>query len=174
MPFYLRAINKNRWYRSTVPSWLPENDIPAQPLADLIPKPEENLSLWYINDDQSNLKRVAAAIVSGRERIDKFDYALFTQAAIEAVGLTVVQSVGKTPDEQANTDWHWEVTELTADRVVRFAKAIYSKVETKRITPMVMRGLIVEALTAGQLASRKMSRKLLDDLQSGSGSSESV
>ena len=174
MPFYLRAINKNRWYRSAVPSWLPENDIPAQPLADLIPRPEENLSLWYIDDDRLNLKRVAAAIVSGRERIDKFDYALFTQEAIEVAGLSVVQSVGKTPDEQANIDWHWEVPELTADRVVRFAKAIYSRVETKRITPIVMRGLIVEALAAGQLETKKISRRLLDDLQAGSVSSESV
>lgn len=52
MPFYLRAINKNRWRRSAPPSLLPEGDLPAQPLADLVPRPEENLSLWYIDDEK--------------------------------------------------------------------------------------------------------------------------
>lgn len=114
MPFYLRVINKNRWYRSSPPSWLPENEIPAQCLADVVPKPEESLSLWRIDDDRSNLNRVTAAIAAARRNLDKLDYALFPIAIIDLLGLSVAQSPGKTPDNVANTTWHWEIIELTA------------------------------------------------------------
>lgn len=165
MAFYLRAINKNRWYRNTPPSWLPENEIPAQPLADLVPRPEENLSIWYVDAERTNLRRIAAAIASSRDRIDKFDYALFSHEIIQVVGLTIVQSSGKTPDELANADWHWEIVELTADKVARLAKEIYVRSDISRVPVYEMRRLVLQGVESNQLKEIRISSKLLDDLK---------
>jgi len=166
MPFYLRALNnKNRWYRSSPPAWLPPNEIPAEPLADLVPKSGPNISIWQIEDDRSNLKRVAAAIASGRERVDKFDYAVFPQELVVLSGLPVTQSPGKTPDDFANTNWHRDLIEVTADKLVRLAKEMYVKAEISRILPMEIRQLILKGLQARQLQESKICDRLLNDLQ---------
>lgn len=81
MSFYLRGLNnKRRWDKSTNPDWLSSPDIPVHPLADLLPKLGDHaLSLWHVESDKSNLKRVVAAMAAGRERLDKFEYALFPE-----------------------------------------------------------------------------------------------
>jgi hypothetical protein len=165
MPFYLRAINKNRWRRSAPPPLLPEGDLPAQPLADLVPRPEENLSLWYIDDEKINLDRVAAAIASSRDRIDKLDYALFAQEVVGNLGITIVQSPGESPDEHANISWHWEVIDLTASQVVRLAKEIYLGAEIGRKSQIAIKGLINQGIESKQLQQGKVSSKLLEDLK---------
>ena len=161
MPFYLRIINKNRWYRGNPPSWLPENEIPAQSLADVAPKPEESLSLWRIEDDRSNLNRVIAAIASARRHLDTLDYALFPIAIIDQLGLTVAQSPGKTPDNVANTTWHWEIIELTASKATLLAKELYSSAEITRKWPMDVRTLIQEGIRLTHLTKAKLHADLL-------------
>jgi hypothetical protein len=79
MPLILRKIRKARWYqydRSDFP-WLLEEDIPADPLGDLATNDNE-LSVWQINDDKSNLPRVAAALAANCDDISNLDYALIT------------------------------------------------------------------------------------------------
>lgn len=164
MPFYLRAINKNRWHRNTSLSLLPEHEIPAQALYDLVPRPEENLSLWHIDDEKQNLNRVAAAIASSRERIDKFDYALFAQEVIGNLGITIVQSAGKSPDDYANTSWHWEVINFTANQAVRLAEKIYVGAEIERKSQVTIKNLIHQGIESEHLQKRRISPKLLKDL----------
>lgn len=164
MPFYLRTVNKNRWYRQSPPSWLPQNEIPAQSLADVAPKPEENLSLWRIEDNSSNLNRVVAAIASNRRNLDKLDYALFPIAIIDQLGLTVAQSPGKTPDNVANSTWHWEIIELTASKAALLAKELYLSAEITRMLPMDVLPLIREGIRLNHLTRTKFHADLLADL----------
>jgi hypothetical protein len=168
MAFYLRALNnKQRWHKSNNPSWLPENDIPVHPLADLLPKlvGDHTLSLWYVEPDRSNLKRVAAAITAGRDRIDKFDFALFPEEVIGSSGVSVIQIPGETPDDASNNQWHWDVVELTAEKLVRLAKAMYLKGEVARILPGDVRKLINDGVNSGQLQESKISQHILEELK---------
>ncbi|MGH7146627.1 MAG: hypothetical protein ACREIJ_01830 [Nitrospiraceae bacterium] len=168
MPFYLRRITKSRWYKiNPPPSWLLQNEIPAQPLADVVPRPDENLSLWRIDDHRSNLNRVAAAIASGREKLDKLDYALFSIAIIDQLGLTVVQSSGNTPDVDVNSNWHWEIIELTANKAVLLAKELYASAEITRKLPIAVLGLIQEEIRLKHLIKTNLNPKLIADLNEG-------
>lgn len=164
MSFYLRIINKNRWYRSNQPTWLPQNEIPAQPLADVVPKPEENLSLWLIENDKSNLNRVAAAVASTREKLDKLDYALFPIEIIDQLGLTAAKSPGKTLDDDANSDWHWDLIQLTANKATLLAKELYARAEITRLWPDEVQQLIREEIRLNHLIKAKLKAKLQADL----------
>lgn len=165
MPFYLRVINKNRWHRDNWPSWIPENDLPPQPLYDLVPKPQKYLSLWRIDGDEINLNRITAAIASGRDRIDKIDYALFTVEIINDLGLTVVLSSGETPDDLANSTCHWDLVGLTANKVVLLARALLSKAEINRKLPAEVERLVTKGIELKELNTAKISVKLLRDLK---------
>jgi hypothetical protein len=72
MPFILRTIRKDRWYRIEDVPWLEEGDIHADPLADLNTKANE-LSVWLIEDDRSNLNRVVSALAATRTHISNLD-----------------------------------------------------------------------------------------------------
>lgn len=169
MPFYLRALNnKQRWHKSGNPAWLSPPEIPVHPLADLIPRNLEDhtLSLWYVESDKSNLKRIAAAISAGRERVDKFDYALFPVEVVAECGVTLTQAPGATPDSFANIHWHWDIVELTADNLLRVAKSMYANAEVSRVLPPEIRRLILQGITSGELQENKISTKLLAELKS--------
>ncbi|OQW33251.1 MAG: hypothetical protein A4E20_13130 [Nitrospira sp. SG-bin2] len=132
----------------------------------MVPKPEESLSLWRIDDDRSNLNRVTAAIAAARRNLDKLDYALFPIAIIDLLGLSVAQSPGKTPDNVANTTWHWEIIELTASKAALLAKEIYSSAEITRKLPMDVRTLIQEGIRLTHLTKAKLHADLLAELNS--------
>jgi len=80
MPLYLLMINKRKWDRLNVP-WLKPNQIQADPLGDLRIN-EGALSVWHIEDDESNLDLVIAALVATRQNFDKFEYGLFDQEIV--------------------------------------------------------------------------------------------
>ncbi|MGA6828712.1 hypothetical protein ACO9S2_14020 [Nitrospira sp. NS4] len=164
MPFYLRAINRTRWSSSPRPTWLLKNEIPAQALADFVPRPAENLSLWYIEDDRLNVDRVAAAIASARTKLDKLDYATFSIDIIKQLDLKVVQSPGTTPDATANTQWHWELIELSANKANLLVHELYPTIQKARLMPDVVERLIREGIRLDQLRTKSIPDKLLNDL----------
>jgi hypothetical protein len=75
MPFFLRTIRKARWYNVEGVSWLEKGDIQADPLADLNTKGNE-LSVWLVENDRSNLEQVVTALAATRTDISNLDYAL--------------------------------------------------------------------------------------------------
>jgi hypothetical protein len=74
MPLMLRKIRKARWYQHNQADfpWLLDEDIPADPLGDLVTNDNE-LSVWQINDDKSNLHRIAAALAANSDDISNLD-----------------------------------------------------------------------------------------------------
>ena len=64
MSHFLIMIKKRNWDRIPLP-WLAENDLPADPIGDL--KTSNNsLSLWHIEEDESNLERVVLGLIVNR------------------------------------------------------------------------------------------------------------
>lgn len=62
----LRKIRKNRWYKTEEISWLPDNELQADALDDLRTKYNE-LSVYRIDENESNLDRVIAALATNTD-----------------------------------------------------------------------------------------------------------
>ena len=77
MAYALRIIKKNRWYRDVenYPG-KEQDDVPADTLLDFATKQNE-LSFWLVDDQQTNVQRLIAALAANRDRLDAFDYILF-------------------------------------------------------------------------------------------------
>lgn len=148
MPFILRTIRKNRWLQENL-DWLKEGDVPADPLGDLATTNNE-LSVWFVEDDKSNLEQILAAFAATRETSAHVDYALFDPQILEELGILNKRTKGGTPDPQANT-WHIDLYELSASKLVELTKALLLKSERTRISQKEICQLVVTAINLGRI-----------------------
>jgi len=159
MPFILRTIRKARWYKIEDVSWLEKGDVPADPLADLNTKANE-LSVWLIEDDRSNLNHVVTALAATRTHISNLDYALLDMQLLPELNIKVRHTTGGTPDEKANVSWHRDLVELSAFKVVELAKSILAKAERKRVPETEIRRLIIQAIASGRIEPTKLQESI--------------
>lgn len=158
MPLILRmSRNKNKWYEDK-PSWLKNDEIHADPLTDFVTT-KNSLSVWRVEDNKSNLKRIIAALAAIRDRIDKFDYVLFDEKLLNEYDIKVKLAEGNSPDQEANA-WHYDLIELSAQQLAKFVKAIWEdKPEANRAMPKKVRNWVAEAKESGWLDLSKIRLK---------------
>jgi hypothetical protein len=164
VPFILRQIRKSRWYKE---DWghLEGEDIPADPLGDLVTTGNE-LSVWFVKDDRSNLDQVVTALAANRDNISTFDYTLFDLKVLEDLGISSKKTSGGTLDELANNSWHIDLAGLTAFKLVKLAKMLLDKGERKRVLGKEIRRLIANAVASEQIELAKLKPSLKDKVES--------
>jgi len=165
MPFLLRKVRRPRWYHNVNLGWLQQGEIPADPLTDLDTQ-SNKLSLWHVEDDESNLDQVVTAIAATREHLDKVDYALLDQRYIWQLDIQVEKTPGGTPLAEADL-WHRDLTHLSAQKLLDLAKVMWDRARTARRPEKAVRQLLVKAVDSGRIDTSK----LKDTLRSEIGSS---
>lgn len=100
----------------------------ADALNDLRTSSNE-LSVWYIEDDESNLEHVITALAASGDTVANLDYALFDLQLITNSDIKIHQSPGITPDERVNALWHRDLIELSASKIMRLATIIFTQAE---------------------------------------------
>jgi len=140
---------RRKWDRSQELNWLSRGEIPADPLADLSTTSNE-LSTWHIEDDLSNLERVIVAIAGTWDRIEHFDYALFDQRLVGELNIEMRQTMGETPDAQAN-HWHRDLVHLSAQRLTELARVIWMHGRTDRKLQKDIRDALARAVSRREI-----------------------
>ncbi|MGE5443847.1 MAG: hypothetical protein ACM3SR_04500 [Ignavibacteriales bacterium] len=159
MPFFLRKIRKSKWYRHNDVPWLAEGELQADALRDLLTSSNQ-LSVWHIEDDRSNLERTIAALAANVTDNSNFDYALFDQQIVYEIGIKVEskKTKGASPDEEVNS-WHCDLIELSASKLRELAKAIQTKAEIERIQVQDVIQLVAESISSGRIDRTKVKLK---------------
>lgn len=150
MPLLLRKIRKARWYQNEGAHWLPAGEVQADALGDLTTKNNE-LSVWYVNDNRSNLEQVVTALATAVDHISNLDYALFDHQLVHDINIRVSETRGSTPDETANTTWHRNLIELSANKLSNLASGILARAEKKRVEERRIVELTKQAVTSGRI-----------------------
>jgi len=158
----LRKIRKSKWYKNEGVPWLAEGELQADALSDLATKDNE-LSVWRIEGNRSNLERVVVALAAGCDYISNFDYALFDQETLSEINIRIKNTEGDSPDEDANS-WHVDLAELSATKLMELATAIMRKAEIKRIPEKSILRLVARAVASGQIDRTKLRLKSPDDM----------
>jgi hypothetical protein len=157
VPFFLRKIRKARWYKNPDVPWLTEGELQADALGDLLTSSNQ-LSVWHIEDNRSNLERTIAALAANVTDISNFDYALFDQQLVYEIGIKVESTKGASPDEEVNS-WHCDLIEVSASKLIELAKAIQTKAEIRRIQVQDIIQLVAEGISSGRIDRTKMKLK---------------
>ena len=162
--FLLRSIRKAKWYKNLGVPWLSDVELQADALSDLTTS-ANCLSVWQVEDDFSNLNRVVAALSSKRNVLVNFDYALINQELLTSLEVKIKQSLGDTPDLDANAKWHWDIYELSVSTLVRIANFIHKSANIERVMPNDVAKAISISLRANTFDLNKIDQKLLNRIK---------
>lgn len=162
MPLLLRKIRKSRWYKNDSMPWLKENEIQADPLGDLVTS-GNTLSVWLVEDDESNLEQVIVALASSCDNVSNLDYALINVDLLLNVGIKIEAKEGLTPYSRANP-WHRDLVELTTNKLFKLAEAMFVHSDRKRVAEKIVLNLIKDAVQDGQINRTKLSAGILRKL----------
>jgi hypothetical protein len=159
VPLLLRKINKARWNHEEKPDWLPNGQIPAQTLCDLKAK-ENSLSVWFVEEDHSNLDDVIVALCSACDQPDKMDYALFDEKDCHALGICIDDKPeGNTPDNRSRK-WHRNLIRLSVSKVSKLADMMYKKAIRDRVTEARVKKMIRSAWSEGRIDEDRLRKKM--------------
>lgn len=132
------------------------------------------LSVWYIDDDLANLDHVLTALAANCERFSNVDYALLKDDVVTALNIGVEETEGGSLDQQVN-QWHRDLDIGTAGRLIALAKEIYSRTDARRRkSEKELKGLLVRAVSNGQIDKNKLKEPLRVQVELLLGSSGSV
>ncbi len=163
MPLLLRKIRLDRWLSLQDEAWIPQDDVQGDPLVDLGTK-EGKLSVWTVEDDQSNLWRVVAALASNCHTLSNLDYAIFDEVIIGQLGLQAQQTNGNSRDDEANAKWHRDLVELSAGRLAVLVRDVYRHCEKKRVPKADVTQLLVRAIEEDRIQLSRLDRRLSEKI----------
>ena len=158
MPFLLRGVRKARWTHDQKPSWLSQTDIPADTMDDLGTK-SNSLSLWHVEDDESNLDEVVVAIAASRDWVANLDYVLVDLRFLSQLDIPIEATPVSSPLPEADC-WHRDLVHLSAQKLVRVAEAMWDSGRTERRSEKAVQQLLAEAVESGRINQSKLNDKI--------------
>jgi hypothetical protein len=189
MALVLRTISKPKW---AARDGMEPGAAPADAVGDLRTTDNE-LSVWRVETDQSNLNAVLAAFASNRDRLDKLDYALVQEKVLIGMSQQIPESANSlrgamcryfcsasmpsTPpaapiqwaQADANTPYlaanpaHHNLVDLTARKLARLADAIML-VAHVRLSEKEVKQLLRDALNEGALDRGRVKPGLMKEI----------
>lgn len=163
MPTFVIKVKQPRWYKSGWPRFLKQPDIPGDCLKDLNVQ-QTNLSVWHVEDNKSNLQRILTALAALNTSAEHLDYLLFDVATVANLGITAKKTNGDTPDHLANLSWHYDLVDLSGQKVLDLAHAIFWVCETSRIQKLTIAKWLKEAFEKKEcdpVRNEKLAAKVL-------------
>jgi len=150
MPLLLRKIRKSKWYKSLNVPWLPPGELQADALGNL--KTENNkLSLWHIEDNSSNLNQVLIAVLTTLDVPSNIDIALIDSNLVSDIGINMESTKGNTKISNVNINWHRNLIELTANKLMQLAQIIMQHASFKRFSEDEALSLAQKTIDAGTI-----------------------
>jgi hypothetical protein len=158
MAYLLRKIRKTRWTQKV--DWLFDEDIEADPLSDLATKDNE-LSVYHVTENKDNLHQVIAALAVSSNELSNIDFALFDESMIVELGIKIKRTKGGLADDRVN-NWHSDIYELSASKVLELAKSIKKKATIERKMPKEVLAVVADSLENNLLDRSRVKWKAED------------
>jgi len=143
-------------------TWLPEEELQADALNDLGTKSNE-LSVYHIAPNKSNLDQVVVALAVNTTDPSNIDFALFEENIISELGIKIKKSKGELADDQVN-NWHSDLHELSASKLLSLALAIKKKAKIERKAPMQVLNIVADSLNNDQIDRSRVKWAKPEDL----------
>jgi hypothetical protein len=151
MPLLLRTVRRNRWFKEPAAPFLDQNDVPADPLSDLLTQ-QNRLSVWEVAEDHSNIERIVRAVAIGRDKIADMGYVVFASELLPGAGIEMRESKGVSPDDGANA-WHRDLL-VSGNKLVALTRLILLHGESGTVLEARLRQLVDEGIRTGQIPER--------------------
>ena len=157
----MRVTRQSRWMIHPDLDWLPPGDIQGDALQD-IETSDNKLSVYRVENEEDT-KQVVFALAANREFLSNLDYAIFDDSNLTVAGIVIQQQDGQTPHDEANK-LHYDLSELTARRLVLLAQAVASG-EHCRVPWKDIKIGLQQAIRSRTIDRDKIKPKLLERIE---------
>jgi len=144
--------------------WLKTAEVQAPALWDL-GFGDNRLSVWSIEDDKSNLERIIGALAARRENIENLDYVLIESSSLSEPDIAIEKTNGETPDEDANTRYHFDGIQLAISKILNIANLIKLSPEKERVQSFDVKKYLLKSFERGYFNQGRLKAELLGKLQ---------
>ena len=163
----LRKVDKrHRWFKAAAQAHLDAGDVPADPLGDLRTTGNK-LSVYQVDEDESNIERIARALACGREHLAEVGYVLFDLSVLAKASIELDRNDGKTLDSAVN-QCHADLVDLTGNKLVALARLNLLEGESDTILKKRIVQLVLEGLNSNELPEKvreKLPKNLATDAE---------
>jgi hypothetical protein len=159
VPYLLRKIRRSKWFATL--DWLPSNELQADALGDIRTQNNE-LSVWLVPDDKSNLAEVMAALSLSADQVSIVEYALIGLDIVSEKGFEIAENLGQTPFTAAN-HWHRDLVKLSVGKVFELCELV-KEAQKERCPDREALNYMAQALGSGAVDVSKISDKLQQSL----------
>lgn len=140
---YLLKFGKKRNWDDLGLAWLPRGAIQADPATDLRIS-SGKLSVWWIEEDRSNIDLVILALASSRQHLEKIEFGLFEDTIPGQIGIKVAEEVGVSPVPSVN-HYHRNFIEMTTDQLTTLVNSIFFNIsKSRKLKPEITKLLTSE------------------------------
>ena len=118
MPLIFREIGNKSWWDKAHDEfcWLGDGELVGDVFKG-VKTIKGTLSIYLLDDDQTNLARIVAALACKRRSLENFDFVLVPEIAIETE-FEILRTTGTTADDLVN-DLHRDLVKLTAGKLLK-------------------------------------------------------
>lgn len=143
MTRYLLKFDRKRNWDVIPLEWLGAGEVRSDPITDLRTR-DGKLSVWEIEEDNSNLELVLLALACTRTNFELIDFGLFDGGVLDKVGIPIERSKASTPVPRAN-GYHRDVVRLTVSRIAALVNALFFVIDKDRRLEGDVKRLIVDS-----------------------------
>lgn len=119
-----------------------------------------------LEEGETNLERIIAAMAATRQNLDYYDVAVFPEEILTRVGIKCEENFGATPDVGANSKWHMNLVELSTSKVSELANAINTHDDLRRFRKKEVKRILQESLDNGFVERAQVNPSILTKLDS--------
>jgi len=164
MPLLLIGVRQNRWHKDPALALLNNGDVPADPLADLRVSGNQ-LSVWEILPDRSNLMRIVRALAVGKDKLEPSGWLLFSSELLMLANIKPpdMTKQGTTKDAAINR-FHGNLVNLTGNRLVILTAALLTFGETGQFLKKELLEYVESGITLQELKEEDLPEGIREQL----------
>jgi hypothetical protein len=150
MPLFLRVISSlNSWDTEKDPLQLSIDDVSADMVTDLRTT-DNNLSVFQIENDGSNVNRIITALAATRTHLQPSFFLVFDSNLLDRLKIELEKTRGGTPDDFVN-DFHRNLKVLSGMKLIELAKELLINSEQCSRDPAEVAQYLQDAEAAGRV-----------------------
>jgi len=120
VPLLLRRVHRGKWLPGAGEGQRPDDEVAAEDFED----PDNEISVWEVDAERSNLNRVVAAIAGRRDHLSDLHYVLFDSVLVTNLAINIANGDGDTRDHYANVTWHRNLINASPPQILTLVPAI--------------------------------------------------
>jgi hypothetical protein len=149
MPLFVRNVRQNRWLKNIAEPYLLQDDVPADVMGD-IQTSNSTLSVYEIDDAETNLERAVRAVAAGKDNIAATGYVVFSPDLLGECGIRIEHVPGRSCDSHFN-QWHRNLIVPSGLKLVALARAILRHGRSGQILKSRLTALMEEGIRDREL-----------------------